>query len=120
MISFFNSSSIISDFVITNSLSLSNNSELQIINGISNIGFFNPETDVSIRNISFLVNNVSEYYENNLFTLAGNLSCDRLSRDFSIPIEVNYGNLMIPFDQWFGTYHDGSEELHNQMIKRLK
>ena len=29
--------------------------------------------------------------------------------------EVNYGNLMIPFDQWFGTYHDGSKELHEKM-----
>ena len=34
--------------------------------------------------------------------------------------EVNYGNLMIPFDQWFGTYHDGSDELHQQMLKRFK
>ena len=34
--------------------------------------------------------------------------------------EVNYGNLMIPFDQWFGTYHDGSEEMHNQMRLRLR
>ena len=34
--------------------------------------------------------------------------------------EVNYGNLMVPFDQWFGTYHDGSEELHEKMIIRLK
>ena len=27
---------------------------------------------------------------------------------------------MIPFDQWFGTYHDGSKELHEQMQNRLK
>ena len=34
--------------------------------------------------------------------------------------ELNYRNLMIPFDQLFNTYHDGSDELHNKMIKRLK
>ena len=34
--------------------------------------------------------------------------------------EVNYGNLMVPFDQWFGTYHDGSEDLHKQMMIRLE
>ena len=34
--------------------------------------------------------------------------------------EVNYGNLMIPFDEWFGTYHDGSIELHEKMQNRLK
>ena len=34
--------------------------------------------------------------------------------------EVNYGNLMVPFDQWFGTYHDGSPELHIKMKSRLK
>ena len=34
--------------------------------------------------------------------------------------EVNYGNLMIPFDQWFGTYHDGSDDLHQKMLKRFK
>ena len=33
--------------------------------------------------------------------------------------EVNYGNLMIPFDQWFGTYHDGSKEMHEKMLKRV-
>jgi sterol desaturase/sphingolipid hydroxylase (fatty acid hydroxylase superfamily) len=27
---------------------------------------------------------------------------------------------MIPFDQWFGTYHDGSEKMHNQMQIRLR
>jgi sterol desaturase/sphingolipid hydroxylase (fatty acid hydroxylase superfamily) len=27
---------------------------------------------------------------------------------------------MIPFDQWFGTYHDGSEEMHNKMQLRLR
>ena len=27
---------------------------------------------------------------------------------------------MIPFDQWFGTYHDGSTELHEKMKNRLK
>ena len=34
--------------------------------------------------------------------------------------EVNYGNLMIPFDQWFNTYHDGSPELHQIMGERIK
>ena len=26
---------------------------------------------------------------------------------------------MIPFDQWFGTYHDGSKEMHEKMLKRV-
>lgn len=34
--------------------------------------------------------------------------------------EVNYGNLMIPFDQWFKTYHDGSEELDQKMKERIR
>ena len=34
--------------------------------------------------------------------------------------EVNYGNLMVPFDQWFGTYHDGSEEAHEKMKERIR
>ena len=33
--------------------------------------------------------------------------------------EVNYGNLTLPFDHWFGTYHDGSKEHHEKMMLRL-
>ena len=31
----------------------------------------------------------------------------------------NYGNPEIPFDKWFGSYHDGSQEATNRLKKRL-
>ncbi len=33
--------------------------------------------------------------------------------------EVNYGDGAIPFDRWFGTFHDGSAEAHAAMRQRL-
>ena len=32
--------------------------------------------------------------------------------------ECNYGNPMVPFDGWFGTFHDGSAEGHAKMQER--
>ena len=29
--------------------------------------------------------------------------------------ECNYGTLLVPFDHWFGTFHDGSAEAHARM-----
>ena len=53
--------------------------------------------------------------------------------DFTIPhatyfhylhhkyFECNYGDLTIPFDKWFGSFHDGSKELHEKLfIKNRK
>lgn len=34
--------------------------------------------------------------------------------------EVNYGDTLIPFDEWFGTAHDGSSEADERMYERLK
>ncbi len=34
--------------------------------------------------------------------------------------EVNYGMLLLPLDQWFGTLHDGSVEAHEQMKGRRR
>lgn len=34
--------------------------------------------------------------------------------------EVNYGDRMLPFDEWFGTAHDGSPESDELLFKRLK
>lgn len=34
--------------------------------------------------------------------------------------EVNYGERLIPLDEWFGTAHDGSPEADEAMYKRLK
>lgn len=34
--------------------------------------------------------------------------------------EVNYGDRLIPFDEWFGTAHDGSPEADDAMYNRLK
>jgi len=34
--------------------------------------------------------------------------------------EVNYGDGLIPFDKWFGTFHDGSREGEAQMRARTK
>ena len=33
---------------------------------------------------------------------------------------VNFGNEDIPFDKWFGSYHNGSPEAHEAMIARRK
>lgn len=33
--------------------------------------------------------------------------------------EVNYGDGAIPFDRWFGTFHDGSPDAHAAMKQRL-
>ena len=32
--------------------------------------------------------------------------------------ECNYGNPMVPFDKWFGTFHDGTPEAHAHMQTR--
>ena len=32
--------------------------------------------------------------------------------------EVNYGNLEMPWDKWFGTFHDGTEEMHQRLKGR--
>ena len=34
--------------------------------------------------------------------------------------ECNYGGPEVPFDAWFGTYHDGSPESHTTMRDRRK
>ena len=34
--------------------------------------------------------------------------------------EVNYGVLFLPMDKWFGTFHDGSVEAHEQMKERRR
>ena len=34
--------------------------------------------------------------------------------------EVNYGMLLLPLDKWFGTFHDGSMEAHEQMKDRRR
>ena len=34
--------------------------------------------------------------------------------------EVNYGMLLLPLDKWFGTFHDGSMEAHEQMRNRRR
>ena len=34
--------------------------------------------------------------------------------------ECNYGGGNVPLDQWFGTFHDGSDETYRAMRKRLK
>jgi sterol desaturase/sphingolipid hydroxylase (fatty acid hydroxylase superfamily) len=32
--------------------------------------------------------------------------------------ECNYGNPVVPFDRWFGTFHDGSAQAHARMQER--
>ena len=34
--------------------------------------------------------------------------------------ECNYGNLEMPWDRWFGSFHDGTEEAHERMKARRK
>ncbi len=34
--------------------------------------------------------------------------------------ECNYGNLEMPWDKWFGSFHDGTEEAHERMKKRRR
>ena len=34
--------------------------------------------------------------------------------------EVNYGMLLLPLDKWFGTFHDGSQQAHEQMKDRRR
>ncbi|MEM7093085.1 MAG: sterol desaturase family protein [Actinomycetota bacterium] len=34
--------------------------------------------------------------------------------------EVNYGMLLLPMDKWFGTFHDGSQEAHEEMKDRRR
>lgn len=34
--------------------------------------------------------------------------------------EVNYGMLLLPMDKWFGTFHDGSVEAHEEMKGRRR
>lgn len=34
--------------------------------------------------------------------------------------ECNYGNLEVPWDKWFGSFHDGSDEAHEVMMERRR
>ncbi len=34
--------------------------------------------------------------------------------------ECNYGNLEVPWDKWFGSFHDGTEAAHEQMKARRR
>jgi sterol desaturase/sphingolipid hydroxylase (fatty acid hydroxylase superfamily) len=34
--------------------------------------------------------------------------------------EVNYADGLLPFDRWFGTWHDGTEEGERRMKERLR
>ncbi len=34
--------------------------------------------------------------------------------------ECNYGNLEVPWDKWFGSFHDGTETAHEQMKARRR
>ena len=34
--------------------------------------------------------------------------------------ECNYGNLEVPWDKWFGSFHDGTVEAHTRMKARLR
>ncbi|MDH3665589.1 MAG: sterol desaturase family protein [Paracoccaceae bacterium] len=34
--------------------------------------------------------------------------------------ECNYGNLEVPWDKWFGSFHDGTEEAHQRMMERRR
>lgn len=34
--------------------------------------------------------------------------------------ECNYGNLEVPWDKWFGSFHDGTEEAHERMQERRR
>jgi lathosterol oxidase len=34
--------------------------------------------------------------------------------------ECNYGNLEMPWDKWFGSFHDGTAEAHERMRARLR
>jgi sterol desaturase/sphingolipid hydroxylase (fatty acid hydroxylase superfamily) len=34
--------------------------------------------------------------------------------------ECNYGNLEVPWDKWFGSFHDGTDESHARFKERRK
>ncbi len=34
--------------------------------------------------------------------------------------ECNYGNLEVPWDTWFGSFHDGTDEAHERMMERRR
>ena len=34
--------------------------------------------------------------------------------------ECNYGNLEMPWDKWFGSFHDGTDEAHVRMMERRR
>ena len=34
--------------------------------------------------------------------------------------ECNYGNLEVPWDKWFGSFHDGTQEAHEIMMERRR
>lgn len=32
--------------------------------------------------------------------------------------ECNYGDLSVPFDKWFGSFHDGTKEMHEKIFRK--
>lgn len=35
-------------------------------------------------------------------------------------LDCNYGNLEVPCDQWFGSFHDGTDQAHARMMKQRR
>ena len=72
-------------------------SNIQIVNGTANIASLNPNSTVNISDISFSVDNIYEHESNQLF-LSSEFSCQDLSWTFSIPIQVNYGDVLVSLE----------------------
>ena len=56
-------------------------------------------------------------------TISGNASVPAASYFHQLHhryFECNYGENDLPFDMWFGTYHDGSTEAHTQMREKRR
>ena len=35
-------------------------------------------------------------------------------------LDCNYGNLEVPCDRWFGTFHDGTTEAHEELQRKRR
>ena len=76
---------------------LSHYSEIQFINNVFDINSIDSNDIVNVQGISFFVNNVASQ-ENNIFPLEVHLSCEEISWNFTLPIQINYGIIEIDLE----------------------
>ena len=72
-------------------------SNIQVLNGLIDIGSINQSETVQIGDISLSVNNNTDQ-DGNIFSLHSSLNCDGMVWNFLLPIEISYGEIILDLE----------------------